>query len=126
MSPVGDNTLNFIVGNESLLICKPPLSESDTSRYVLAVSVENGCILLLKHHDDVSPIRISTGLSPLHLEWSNCRQLLSVAGSRAANTSAATQEYTNVVRVYTDTGVLLYSALIPYTQVLNHNTSQVS
>ncbi|XP_046668145.1 tubby-related protein 4 [Homalodisca vitripennis] len=87
----------------------------DTSRYVLAVSIENGCILLLKHHDDVSPVRISTGLCPLHLEWSNCRQLLSVAGSRPANSTG--QEFTNVVRVYTDSGLLLYSAIIPYTQL---------
>lgn len=91
---------------------------TDPSRYVLAVSIENGCIVLLKTHDDVSPIRINTGLSPLLLEWSNCRQLLSVAGtSHSTRSNNTVQEYTNVIRVYTDTGVLLYSTLIPYTQV---------
>lgn len=79
----------------------------DTSKYVLAVSLENGYVYLLKTHDDVSPIRIHTGLNPLHLEWSNSRELLSVAGT-VANT-----EYTNMVKVYTLNGTLLYSALLP-------------
>lgn len=31
--------------------------------------------------------------------------------------SAPTVEYTNVLKFYSDTGVLLYSTIIPYTQV---------
>lgn len=84
---------------------------SDTSRYVLAVSIENGYVLLLKQHDDVSPTRVNTGLCPLCLEWSNSRELLSVAGT-VPNT-----EFTNMIKVYTHTGVLLYTAMIPYTQL---------
>ncbi|XP_075217437.1 WD40 superfamily protein Tusp [Lycorma delicatula] len=82
----------------------------DTSKFVLAISLENGYIYLLKQHDDVSPIRIHTGLCPLCLEWSNSRELLSVAGT-LPNT-----DYTNMVKVYTASGNLLYSAIIPYTQ----------
>lgn len=108
--------LNSILEVGNLPLC----DVTDPSRYVLAVSIENGCILLLKTHDDVSPIRINTGLSPLLLEWSNCRQLLTVAGtSHSTRSNNTVQEYTNVVRMYTDTGMLLYSSLIPYTQVRN-------
>ena len=78
---------------------------------MLAVSIENGYVLLLKQHDDVSPTRVNTGLCPLCLEWSNSRELLSVAGT-VPNT-----EFTNMVKVYTHTGILLYTAMIPYTQV---------
>ncbi|KAL1122277.1 hypothetical protein AAG570_003682 [Ranatra chinensis] len=80
------------------------------TKYVLAVSLENGVILLMKHYYDVSPIHIHTGLCPLCIEWSNSKQLLAVAGSQP-NT-----EYTNIVKVYTDSGILLYTSVIPYTQ----------
>lgn len=65
----------------------------------------------MKHYYDVSPIYIQTGLCPLCIEWSNSKQLLAVAGT-VANT-----EYTNMVKVYTDTGNLLYTSIIPYTTV---------
>ncbi|XP_014247556.1 tubby-related protein 4 isoform X2 [Cimex lectularius] len=79
------------------------------AKYVLAVSLENGVVLLMKHYYDVSPIHIQTGLCPLCIEWSNSKQLLAVAGT-VPNT-----EYKNMVKVYTDNGNLLYSSIIPYT-----------
>lgn len=81
------------------------------AKYVLAVCLENGAVLLMKHYYDVSPVHIQTGLCPLCIEWSNSKQLLAVAGT-VPNT-----EYTNIVKVYTDCGNLLYTALIPYTLV---------
>ena len=66
----------------------------------------------MKHYYDVSPIHIQTGLCPLCIEWSNSKQLLAVAGTEP-NT-----EYTNIVKVYTDNGVLLYTSFIPYAQVI--------
>lgn len=88
----------------------------------------------MKSFDDVSPIQVHTGLSgPLCLEWSNSRELLAVAGTMQQTVSASngtqqpspdsrtasapTVEYTNVLKFYSDTGVLLYSTIIPYTQV---------
>jgi hypothetical protein len=88
----------------------------------------------MKSFDDVSPIQVHTGLcGPLCLEWSNCHELLAVAGTIQqtvpASTgtqqsspdpkvaSAPTVEYTNVLKFYSETGVLLYSTIIPYTQV---------
>lgn len=88
----------------------------------------------MKSFDDVSPIQVHTGLcGPLCLEWSNSRELLAVAGTmqQTVTKSIGTQhpspetkmasapavEYTNVLKFYSDTGVLLYSTTIPYTQV---------
>jgi hypothetical protein len=102
--------------------------------FILAVSLQNGYIFLMKSFDDVSPIQVHTGLcGPLCLEWSNCHELLAVAGTVQqtvpASTgtqqsspdpkvaSAPTVEYTNVLKFYSETGVLLYSTIIPYTQV---------
>lgn len=102
--------------------------------FILAVSLQNGYIFLMKSFDDVSPIQVHTGLcGPLCLEWSNCHELLAVAGTIQqtvpASTgtqqsspdpkvaSAPTVEYTNVLKFYSETGVLLYSTIIPYTQV---------
>ncbi|BES87926.1 WD domain, G-beta repeat [Nesidiocoris tenuis] len=79
------------------------------ARYVLAVCLENGTVLLMKHYYDVSPIQIQTGLCPLSVEWSNSKQLLAAAGT------VPQTEYKNMVKVYTDTGSLLYQAVIPYT-----------
>jgi hypothetical protein len=106
----------------------------DDRIFILAVSLQNGYIFLMKSFDDVSPIQVHTGLcGPLCLEWSNSRELLAVAGTmqQTVSTSAGTQhsspeskmasaptvEYTNVLKFYSDTGVLLYSTTIPYTQV---------
>jgi hypothetical protein len=106
----------------------------DDRIFILAVSLQNGYIFLLKSFDDVSPVQVHTGLSgPLCLEWSNSRELLAVAGTMQQTVSASngtqqsspdskmasapTVEYTNVLKFYSDTGVLLYSTIIPYTQV---------
>ena len=91
----------------------------------------------MKSFDDVSPIQVHTGLcGPLCLEWSNSRELLAVAGTlqQTVSTSSGTQqsspdskvapptvEYTNVLKFYSDTGVLLYSTIIPYTQVITNS-----
>lgn len=84
---------------------------SDNSNCVLAVSLENGVLFLMKHFDDIAPIQIHTGLTSLCLEWSNSQELLCVAGT-VPNT-----EYTNMVKIYTDTGQLLYASLIPHSGV---------
>lgn len=81
------------------------------AKYVLAVCLENGTVLLMKHYYDVSPIQIQTGLCPVSIEWSNSKQLLAAAGT------VPQTEYCNMVKVYTDTGSLLYQAVIPYTLV---------
>lgn len=88
----------------------------DMSQYVLAVSTQEGSILLLKHHDDVSPVRINTGLYMLFLEWSNCRQLLCVAGSWPTNSPANT-EFHNAIHIYSHTGALVYTNGLPYSEV---------
>ena len=69
----------------------------------------------MKSYDDVSPIQFNTGLGgPLCMEWANSRQLLAVAG--VAN-HTDNNDYVNILKCYTDTGELLYSTLIPYSQV---------
>ncbi|KAK6644879.1 hypothetical protein RUM43_001155 [Polyplax serrata] len=86
---------------------------ADTRNLVLAVSLSTGYIYLMKSYDDVSPIQFNTGLGgPLCMEWSNSRQLLAVAG--VANHTDT--DYVNMLKCYTDTGELLYSTLIPYSQ----------
>lgn len=51
--------------------------------HVLAVALGNGEIVLLRGHDDVSPVRVKTGLrgTTLAMEWANSRELLAVAGT---------------------------------------------
>ncbi|XP_011309867.1 tubby-related protein 4 isoform X2 [Fopius arisanus] len=92
--------------------------QHDERRYVLAVCLIDGNIIMLRSYDDVSPITIKTGLkSPLHAEWSNSRKLLAIAGT--SDLDAATrnpQEYTNVLKFYSDSGSLVYTTAIPYTQ----------
>ncbi|XP_013138738.1 PREDICTED: tubby-related protein 4 [Papilio polytes] len=88
--------------------------------HVLAVALGNGEIVLLHGHDDVSPVRVTTGLrgSTLAMEWANSRELLAVAGTLNAETneSAEAPPFNNVVKFYSDTGVLIYTVPIPYTQ----------
>lgn len=86
---------------------------------MLAVSLQNGYIYLLKTFDDVSPIQVNTGLQgPISMEWSNSRELLAVAGATSDGNSIATPvEYTNFLKFYNDKGVLIYSTILPYTQV---------
>ncbi|KAL0281588.1 UNVERIFIED_CONTAM: hypothetical protein PYX00_002526 [Menopon gallinae] len=87
---------------------------SDNSNLVLAVCLSTGHIFLMKSYDDVTPIQFSTGLGgPLCMEWSNSRQLLAVAG--VAN-HTDNNDYVNMLKCYTDTGELLYSTYIPYSQ----------
>ncbi|XP_063237864.1 tubby-related protein 4 [Bacillus rossius redtenbacheri] len=85
---------------------------ADDRGAVLAVGFVNGYVYLMKSFDDVSPVQVHTGLGGcMRLEWSNSRELLAVAGSVQQH-----PEYTNLLKFYSDTGVLLYCALIPYSQ----------
>ncbi|XP_059056660.1 tubby-related protein 4 [Achroia grisella] len=88
--------------------------------HVLAVALGNGEIVLLRGHDDVSPIRVHTGLrgNTLAMEWANSRELLAVAGTLVPEGEEFPDSppYKNVVKFYSDTGVLIYTVPIPYTQ----------
>ncbi|XP_035438770.2 tubby-related protein 4 isoform X1 [Spodoptera frugiperda] len=88
--------------------------------HVLAVALGSGEIVLLRGHDDVSPVRVSTGLrgNTLAMEWANSRELLAVAGTLIAEADepADSPPYKNVVKFYSDTGALIYTVPIPYTQ----------
>ncbi|KDR14163.1 Tubby-related protein 4 [Zootermopsis nevadensis] len=116
----GDET-EPVVGQYS-----PP---ADDRIFILAVSLQNGYIFLMKSFDDVSPIQVHTGLSgPLCLEWSNSRELLAVAGTMQQTVSASngtqqpspdsrtasapTVEYTNVLKFYSDTEIRLPFAVM--------------
>lgn len=88
--------------------------------FVLAVSFQNGFIYLLKSYDDVTPIQINTemnGALGLTMEWSNSKELLAVAGTRhqppSSLDSQATPVFLNLLKFYTESGVLLYSTRIP-------------
>ncbi|KAH9634520.1 hypothetical protein HF086_016608 [Spodoptera exigua] len=88
--------------------------------HVLAVALGSGEIVLLRGHDDVSPVRVATGLrgNTLAMEWANSRELLAVAGTLIAEADepADSPPYKNVVKFYSDTGALIYTVPIPYTQ----------
>nr|XP_049694956.1 tubby-related protein 4 [Helicoverpa armigera] len=88
--------------------------------HVLAVALGNGEIVLLRGHDDVSPVRVATGLrgNTLAMEWANSRELLAVAGTLIAEADEPvdTPPYKNVVKFYSDVGALIYTVPIPYTQ----------
>ncbi|XP_045535008.1 tubby-related protein 4 [Papilio machaon] len=88
--------------------------------HVLAVALGNGEIVLLHGHDDVSPVRVATGLrgNTLAMEWANSRELLAVAGTLNAESNEPADEppFKNVVKFYSDTGALIYTVPIPYTQ----------
>ncbi|XP_030760471.1 tubby-related protein 4 [Sitophilus oryzae] len=90
-------------------------SSSGDKKFVLAVALQNGYIYLLTTFDDVAPIQINTGLQgSLCMEWSNSRELLAVAGITLKSPTLGPQmEYTNMLKFYTDKGVLLYQTLIP-------------
>ncbi|XP_031765999.2 tubby-related protein 4 isoform X2 [Galleria mellonella] len=95
-------------------------STESNGGHVLAVALGNGEIVLLRGHDDVSPVRVHTGLrgNTLAMEWANSRELLAVAGTLIpeADEFPDTPPYKNVVKFYSDTGVLIYTVPIPYTQ----------
>lgn len=88
-------------------------------KFVLAVCLQNGYIFLLKTFDDVSPVQLDTKLQgPLCIEWSNSRELLAVAGVTIDSKNVGPQaEYTNMLKFYNEKGTLIYSVVIPYTQV---------
>lgn len=91
----------------------------DDRNYVLAVCLADGNIVMLRSFDDVSPITIRTNLkAPLHAEWSNSRKLLAIAGTKdSENGQGSPHEYANLLKFYSVTGTLVYTAAIPYTQV---------
>lgn len=91
----------------------------DDRNYVLAVCLADGNIVMLRSFDDVSPITIRTNLkAPLHAEWSNSRKLLAIAGTKDSdNGQGSPHEYANLLKFYSVTGTLVYTAAIPYTQV---------
>jgi tubby-related protein 4 len=89
---------------------------------VLAVSLKNGGILLMKSFDDVSPIQMQTGLVDISMEWSNSRHLLAVAGTRPTALPSE-GHFNNVLLFYSEVGTLVYTVGIPYSQVkLNHKS----
>lgn len=83
------------------------------------MSFQNGFIYLLKSFDDVSPCHINTRLNGalgFHMEWSNSRELLAVAGTSIDSTPLDSQgsvQYNNLLKFYTESGMLLYTARIP-------------
>lgn len=85
----------------------------------MAVCLQNGYIFLLKTFDDVSPVQLDTKLQgPLCIEWSNSRELLAVAGVTIDSKNVGPQaEYTNMLKFYNEKGTLIYSVVIPFTQV---------
>ena len=112
-------------------------ANGDGRSYVLAVSLAEGSVVLLRSFDDVSPVTINTGLMPpLHAEWSNSRKVLAVAGTRESERPPHYQqqqqqqqqqhhhhhhyqsnEYANLLKFYSDTGTLIYTIAVPFTQV---------
>lgn len=75
---------------------------------------------MLRSFDDVSPITIRTNLkTPLHAEWSNSRKLLAIAGTKDSDSLLQNNslEYTNLLKFYSVNGTLVYTTVIPYTQV---------
>ncbi|XP_041971017.1 tubby-related protein 4 isoform X2 [Aricia agestis] len=94
--------------------------EEVESGHVLAVALGSGEVVLLRGHDDVSPVRIHTGLrgNTLAMEWANSRELLAVAGTMLPepNEDPESPPYKNVVKFYSDTGSLIYTVQVPYTQ----------
>uniref|UniRef100_A0A1A9Z234 SOCS box domain-containing protein n=1 Tax=Glossina pallidipes TaxID=7398 RepID=A0A1A9Z234_GLOPL len=102
---------------------EPGVTNAAKRSFVLAVSFQNGFIYLLKSFDDLSPAHISTGLNGLLgmvMEWSNSRELLAVAGTSQktaefsdVNVNGGQPVYDNLLKFYTESGVLLYQACIP-------------
>lgn len=97
-------------------------SATNTSRssriYVLAVCLADGKVILMRSFDDLSPVTIHTGLRPpLHAEWSNSRKVLAVAGSKDQEHYYQANDYINLLKFYSDVGTLIYTIVIPYTQV---------
>lgn len=89
--------------------------------FVLAVSLQNGFVYLLKSFDDVSPCHINTGLNGklgMEMEWSNSREILAVAGTLQQPSHLSTNSndqpiYMNHLKFYSELGVPLYTIKIP-------------
>lgn len=100
---------------------EPGVTNAAERSFVLAVSFQNGHIYLLKNYDDVSPVHIHTDFDGRHMamEWSNSRELLAVAGAILENEGKPLDSsiFNNIVKFYSDTGILLYTTPIPSTQV---------
>ncbi|XP_058453676.1 tubby-related protein 4-like isoform X1 [Malaya genurostris] len=101
---------------------EPGVTNASKRSFVLAVSFQNGYIYLLKSFDDISPCHIHTGMNGtlgFVMEWSNSRELLAVAGSEwvaspePTDNPPVTSVYNNLLKFYTESGNLLYSAKIP-------------
>lgn len=102
---------------------EPGVANATKRTFVLAVSFQNGYIYLLKSFDDVSPAHINTemnGSVGLVMEWSNSRELLAVAGSSQESLNNLDAQgnpiYENLLKFYTESGSLLYTARIPNSQ----------
>lgn len=90
------------MGNQRMILTNSVLSISRSAAkrsFVLAVSFTNGLIYLMRSYDDLAPVHINTELNGelgFHMEWSNSRELLAVAGTvdikntTTANASHAT------------------------------------
>ena len=91
--------------------------------HLLAVLFETGLIYLLRSHDDVTPIVISTGIRGAMIEWNNSGELLAVAGYLPLDddddTNPTPPQIHNVIKFYTRAGTLRYTHLFPPLQVSN-------
>lgn len=100
---------------------EPGVKNAANRTFVLAVSFQNGSIYLLKSFDDLSPSYINTGLCEgFCMEWSNSRELLAVAGAESDGKSFKKESgssYNNLVKFYTESGQILYTAKIPNSTV---------
>uniref|UniRef100_A0AAG5CQ29 SOCS box domain-containing protein n=1 Tax=Anopheles atroparvus TaxID=41427 RepID=A0AAG5CQ29_ANOAO len=99
---------------------EPGVTNASKRSFVLAVSFQNGYIYLLKSYDDITPSQIHTGLNGelgIVMEWSNSRELLAVAGTELGSSPVTDVHgatvYNNLLKFYTESGSLLYTAKIP-------------
>ncbi|XP_053679881.1 uncharacterized protein LOC128730826 [Anopheles nili] len=99
---------------------EPGVTNASKRTFVLAVSFQNGYIYLLKSYDDITPSQIHTGMNGelgIVMEWSNSRELLAVAGTEQGNPHVTdihgATVYNNLLKFYTESGNLLYTAKIP-------------
>uniref|UniRef100_A0A182PSJ0 SOCS box domain-containing protein n=1 Tax=Anopheles epiroticus TaxID=199890 RepID=A0A182PSJ0_9DIPT len=99
---------------------EPGVTNASKRSFVLAVSFQNGYIYLLKSYDDITPNQIHTGMNGelgIVMEWSNSRELLAVAGTELGSPHMTdihgATVYNNLLKFYTESGNLLYTAKIP-------------
>lgn len=100
---------------------EPGVTNASERSFVLACSFQNGYIYLLKNYDDVSPIHVHTEFDGRYMamEWSNSRELLAVAGVLLEEEGKILDPpvYQNLIKFYSDCGILLYCTEVPGTQV---------